>query len=361
MASGKLALMDWRLSAAATIYPLQERSHATAFSVLHAAVSGRARVGGIAGFNATVTGAFDVAQQTAQFSVIHAGGWSPLQGEFAAIIQTPAFTSSLNIGVGGIAVNFEGTATLRSPIDFGASVSLSSHPNIAAQGPRTHVRLVQLNNDSEAVFNVTLSSGLRLFGNVAQAPPPLAVEGLLESTGVVTLFVSTAAGWSWEPIATVRALSFPAMGGTIRLDVPNNVVDMSVRSLSAVSASLNGVAALSNAFAYVRAQLNISDATVGATVLTLSGDVVVPRLNHLRASMVGTVDLIAARSTLTLLPVRDWSPLPPPFEPYFTIPSFEAVITLGLEGVPFLLVGNATLPSVTLHAGCQMCRYDCEP
>ena len=141
------------------------------------------------------------------------------------------------------------------------------------------------------------------------------------------------------------------MGGTVRLDVPSGTVDVSVENLAAISMSLDGVANVSNLFVHVLASFNLSSASVPRIRPKVSGAVVIRLLNNLATSFRGSLDLDAGWATLDLDPVLNWSPLPAPFAPSFTIPSFAGGLTLGVAGMRFSFLGEVTLPTVNLSAG----------
>jgi hypothetical protein len=318
------------------------RSLATQFS-------GSAQIGGTNGFAATASGNIDTAAESMSLTVSHDGGWSPLGGGFASVLTTPAFTGTLDINVGSIAVAFSGTAVFVNDVDLIPGVAaLVADPTVAPEGPSIELNLVQTDAGTATSFDVTIASGLRIGGDSSFAPPLFSITGTLDSTGTSTLTMSTASPWT--PVSAVPALSVPALAGSVSLNVPDDNMVIFVENTSPISVDLgSNLASLQDWYVNIAATIGLSDTSLAALNPTVrTGTISIGALNNLQASIEGSVSLPEGSATITLLPVTNWSPLPGDFAQYFTIPSFGGTLHLGVGGNALRFVGSATMPTFEL-------------
>ena len=218
-------------------------------------------------------GTVNVADGSAQLSVHHAGGWSPLGsgGALADLLRTPAFDGTLAVGVGS-ALELEANATFSeartlvaglAELEAGATVSISlTQPTNASGGASS--------------FVAKLLCGLKLGGRSPYAPPLLAVEGVLQSGGNSTLSVST--GEPWAPVPSLGGLSVPALNGNLIFDAANGLVDALVRHDSPIALEVpGGLLSMTNVFVNIPLSgVEVSNVSVGELPqldVTFSGDV----------------------------------------------------------------------------------------
>ena len=174
----------------------------------------------------------------------------------------------LTIGSHGTALLFLGNATFAPPISFGGLAALPAHPAVAVQGPTILLRIEQPTMRSGATFNISLASGLRLGGALANGPPLFAVEGDLSSDGVAVLRMSTTVGWTPLP-QSAPGLQVPPLHGTLTIDVPRHTLIATAESVAPFGVSLaDGMLVLSQCQLTLQATVDMTADDVPPLVAT---------------------------------------------------------------------------------------------
>ena len=294
-------------------------------------------IGGSNAFSASVSGTIDTYVGAIRLAVAHNGGWSPVTGEFASLLSTPAFNGTLDMRVDGVFLTFVGSALYTQPIVLRHNLAvLTAYSGVAPIGPMISMELVLPFNSSVPSFNVSFASGLQFGGPHTIAFPLLAVEGLLSSAGTSELRLTSAA--PWVPVPSMPMLSLPQLRGTLRLHVPSNMLDISLENLSPAHASIaNNMVVLSECFFLFSAAVDLSPSNSSQALplisATMQASFLIRPLNNLFATVTGFLDTQTASIQLRLLPVVGWSPLTGEFAPHFSIPSFEGTIALNVDAV----------------------------
>ena len=300
---------------------------------------------GFDGIAATVSGWLDPEQGSASLRVLHAGGWSPVAGDFSSIFTTPAFDGTLDLGVDGVALSFFANATFASPLglvpEYPQLIALTAHADVAPRGPTISLRIEKLTLAADASFEVTLSSGLQLASDAIYAPPLLAVNGSFRRNGTMSLDLST--NETWMPVPSATALQVPPLAGSVDLDLLRGVMSASVTNSAPYGVSLaEGLAVLRGCRAAVFTTVNITAPEVPPLVATISCEAAIGGSNAFPASVSGTIDTYAGAIRLSVAHDGGWSPVTGAFAPLLTTPAFNGTLEVKVDGVFVAFVGNAT-------------------
>ena len=114
----------------------------TLASTFRTSLAANVRIGGRAGFEASISGWIDTVKGKALVGLSHPGGWSPLPGVLGQYIVTPAFSGSVGINRGGYYVEVNASVTLPAPIELLPGLVRIASPATAPElaGPSFNIR-----------------------------------------------------------------------------------------------------------------------------------------------------------------------------------------------------------------------------
>ena len=310
-------------------------------------ISAQVRVGGEEGFEAIVTGTFDLVQKIFDLQLVHAGGWSPTGN---AAFASPEFTSSLTIGPGTY-LDLAADVQFNEDVDLvpSGTLALVAHEGLDEPKPGASL-LVRLHRDEGASrwvaagafdYTVEMDGAVRL-GGLNSSLPIISAKGLVANQYLSASAETTVA---LKPLDNVN-LEIESLTGDLVIDSKDLVMNVhsqcpafgidGVIDFSGVTASLDVAVDLENPRG--------EDLDVA---LKFQGQVRVGGANSFLFDTVGFVDLPSRALTLNMIHGGGWAPIPS-LADRFVFPQFDGTLILGPAVYVSLVAEGSFLEPIVL-------------
>ena len=304
----------------------------------------------------SVGGWIDVLAGSASLTLSHSPGgvWSPLPGALASYFKLPAFTGTASLGVGGVRLDLDGSATFGSPVVLAPDVvRLIGRPGTSATGIVIGLKVKQVAPTDVAALRGTLEGGVELLGGPSKGGPPvLSVQGELVVGGASVSTLTLRTLISWTPLPELPALVVPPLNGSIWIDALGSTISADV-----INEPTGKITVVADALSFSAVQLRVmldpfqpAAAAAGAIppiAVAASGSVELgTSANPLRCTLGGTLNITARTASLSISHAgNDWSPLRGALSSYFKLPAFTGTARFGIDGVHLAFDGTATFSS----------------
>lgn len=301
-------------------------------------LSGGAKVLGLSGFEASVTGTASMAvPQTAVVEMAHAGGWAPFPGALSPYFASPQFNATLMMGVDGKYLQIRASSPYTTAIALHSLVAIVPDPS---SNPVLNVSVDMATKQSTPSIKILFDGlALRLGDGSVGWPPMLALSGeVVWPRGTTVLNVQTSTPWQPLP-QRIPQLIFPAIAGHLEVKPEAGTVAATVGTLTGTGLSLPDTTEPLVELIGWMANVTLDDfepaawsGTAPPVHVEVSGSVRLLGATGFMAAATGSLDLVNQAMNVSLSHPGGWSPFSGALSQPFTSPAFLGVASVGANG-----------------------------